>query len=312
MKRAWDSVISALSSDLGLRIFSLVFAVGLWLFVNVGQKPAEWPFQVPVELRNVPSEVMVSNAGVDRVEVRMIGPPAVLSTVDANSMKIVLDLEGARPGNSTFRLGPDFFNPPRGVRIARINPSVINLRLDSVAARSLPVTVRFGGKVPVGYKIARVEVNPMTVKVQGPANEVNRMGSVDTQPIELEGKGGQFKKEVRLSSDGQLVSLSPDRVTVLVTLEEEIVTKVIPRLEVKGKNFAGKYAVSPGSVYLRLSGPKRIMDQLQIGADQAYIDLKGLEPGNLSLQLSFSLPPEVKVLEQKPDRFKVRIFSPTT
>src|SRR2546427_4499642 len=312
MKKAWDSVISALSSNLGLRIFSLVFAVGLWLFVNVGQKPAEWPFHVPVEIRNIPSDVMVSNPAVDRVEVRMIGPPAVLSTVDADSLKIMLDLEGARPGNSTFRLGPDFFNPPRGVRIARINPSVINLRLDSVAARSLPVTVRFGRKIPVGYKVARVEVNPLTVKVQGPASEVNRMGSVETPPIELEGKGGQFKKEVRLSSDGKLVSLSPDRVTVLVTLEEEMVTKVFPRLEVKGKNFAGRYAVSPRSVYLRLSGPKRIMDQLQISADQAYIDLKGLEPGNLSLQLSFQLPPEVKVLEQKPDRFKVRIFSPTT
>lgn len=312
MKKAWERFISTLSSSLGLRIFSLGFAVGLWLFVNVGQKPAEWRFEVPLEFRNIPSDIMVLNPGVDQVEVRLMGPPAVLSTVDAASLKIVLDLEGARPGNSTFRLGSDYFNPPRGVRVTRVTPAVINIRLDSVAVRLLPVTVRFGAKIPFGYKVGRLEVNPPSVKVQGPAQEINRMSSVDTQPVELESKGGQFKREVRLSSDGKPVSFSPDRVTVLVTLEEETVTKEFARVEVKAKNISGRYTVSPRSVYLRLSGPKRIVDQLEIGSDQAYLDLQGLQPGNHALQLSFKLPPEVSVLQQKPDRFRVRIFSPAT
>ncbi len=312
MKKAWGGLIAALSSNLGLRIFSLAFAVGLWLFVNVGQKPAEWPFQAPVEFRNIPADVMVANQGVDQVEVRLIGPPAVLSTVDADSLKVVLDLEGARPGNSTFRLGPDSFSPPRGVRVARVTPAVINLRLDSVVVRLLPVTVRFVGKPPSGHNVAQVEASPATVRVRGPANEVNRMASVDTQPIELEGKGGQFKKEVRLSADGKFLSFSPDRVTVSFRLQEELATREFSRVEVKARDFTGKYTVIPRSVYLRLSGPKPILDRLQIGADQVYLDLKNLKPGNHSLQLSLKLPAEIKVLEQKPDRFKVRISSPAT
>ena len=304
---AWEKVIALASSDLGLKLFSLVFAFGLWLFVNAGQKASERSVEAPLEFRNIPSDLMVSGPGAGPVEVRVMGPPALLSTLDPDYMKVVLDLEGARPGTSTFRLSPDFFNPPRGVRVTRISPSVINLKLESVAVRSLPVTLRLGTKLPFGYKVARASVNPETVRVRGPAHEVNRMTSIETVPIDLEGGRGQITREVRLSSSGPAFSFLPERVTVSVLLEEEWMTREFQRVEVKAKNIAGSYTVNPRRAYLRLSGPKRIVSPLQLGADQAYLDLKGLEPGNHTVALSLKLPPEVKVLEQRPERFRVKI-----
>ncbi len=310
MRSIWEKFISLASSDLGLKLFSLFFAFGLWLFVNAGQKAAERAIEVPLEFRNIPSDLMVVSPGVGQVEVRVMGPPALLSTLDPDYLKVVLDLDGSRPGTSTFRLSPDFFNPPRGVRITRISPSVINLKLESVAVRSLPVAVRFGAKPPFGYRVARVEANPETVKVRGPANEVQRLVSVETVPVDLEGARGQMTREVRLSSAGSTLSFSPDRVTVSVALEEESMTKEFGRVEVKAKNVAGGYSVTPRRVYLRLSGPKRILSQLQLGTEQVYLDLKGLGPGNHTLALTLKLPPEIKVLGQKPERFNVRISGP--
>lgn len=312
MRHAWEKFLSAASSNVGLKLFSLVFALGLWFFVNAGQKAAEWPFKVPLELRNIPSNIMVDNPDLDEIEVRVMGPPALLSTIDPDDLKVVLDLDGARPGTSTFSLGADSFNPPRGVRIARISPSVIRLKLELIALRLLPVKVRFGRKPPFGYKVARVEVNPASVKVQGPAREVNPMVSVDTLPLDLEGVQGQMTWEVRLTSAGKPLSFSPDRVTVSVALEEEWMRREFSNVEVKAREFTGGYRVNPRRVYLHLSGPKRILDQLQVGAEQVYLDLKGLEPGDHTLGLSLDLPPEVEVLEQRPDRFNVRIFSPKT
>ncbi|MGH7770665.1 MAG: CdaR family protein [Candidatus Binatia bacterium] len=307
MKHAWEKFISLASSDLGLKLFSLGFALGLWLFVNVGQKPAEWPFKVPIEFRNIPSDVIVSNPGLDQIEVRVMGPPALLSTINADQLKVVLDLDGARPGTSTFRLGPDYFNPPRGVRITRISPSAVHLKLELVAVRSLPVSVRFEGEPPFGYKVKRVEVNPETVRVRGPAQEVNRMASVETELLEYDSARGPKAREVRLASAGKPLSFSPDRVTVLVALEEEWMTREFSGVEVKAKDFAGEYSVSPRRVTLRLSGPKRILGRLQVGAEQIYLDLQGLGPGNHALALTLKLPPGIKVLEQRPERFKVRI-----
>ncbi len=308
---AWEKIIALVSSDLGLKIFSLFFAFGLWLFVNAAQKAAEKAIEVAVELRSLPSDLMVSGPGAGPVEVRVMGPPALLSTLDPDYMKVVLDLEGARPGTSTFRLSPDFFNPPRGVRITRISPAVINLKLESVAVRSLPVTLRLGAKPPFGYRVARTSVSPETVRVRGPANEVKRMVSVETVPVDLEGGRGQITRDVRLSSSGPGFSFVPDRVTVSVLLEEEWITREFNQA-VKAKGFTGKYSVNPRRVYLRLSGPKRVINPLQLGEDEAYLELKGLGPGNHTVTLSLKLPPEVKVIEQRPERFRVRISGPET
>ena len=95
-----------------------------------------------------------------------------------------------------------------------------------------------------------------------------------------------------------------------VVLEEELMTREFSRVDVKAKDFAGKYSVSPRQAQLRLSGPKRIVNQLQLGPEQVYLNLKGLSPGSHALPLSFNLPREVKVLEQKPERFKVIISNP--
>ncbi|MFQ5682233.1 MAG: YbbR-like domain-containing protein [Candidatus Binatia bacterium] len=310
MKRGWKAMMALAGSNLGLKLFSLVFALGLWLYVNAGQKAVERAMEVPVELRNIPSNVMVGNPELGKIEVRVMGPPALLSTMDPDRLKVILDLDGARPGTSTFRLSPDFFNPPRGVKITRISPSVVNLVLELMVTRSLPVTVRFVGKPPFGYKVAHVETDPETIKIRGPARELNPMISLETLPVKLEGIKKRLSREVHLSSTGKSFSLSRDRVTVSVTVKEEWVTKEFSHVEVKVKNFEGSYRISPRRVTLRLSGPKRIIEQLQVGAEQVYLDLNGLKPGKHTLALGLDLPEEIEVLEQKPDRFKVRILKP--
>ncbi len=307
MKSVWERIVSWASGDIGLKLFSLLFALGLWLFVNVGQKPTERSLAVPVEVRNMPADLMAMNSGPGQVEVRVAGPPALLSTLDPDYLKVVLDMDGARPGTSTYRLSADYFNPPRGVRITRISPSVINLKLETKGERILPVTVRLSTKLSSGYKVARVEATPDTVKVRGPASAVNRMTSVETLPVEIEGAKGQFTREVRLSSAEEAVTFVPDRVHVAVVFEEETITREFSRVEVTAKNFSGKYSVSPRQASIKLSGPKRILGELQLGPEQVYLDLKGLKPGTYSLRLTFDLPREIKVVEQKPERFRVTI-----
>jgi YbbR domain-containing protein len=307
MKRSWEKLFFWASSDVGLKLFSLLFALGLWLYVHAGQKPTEKSLVVPVEFRNLPADLMAVGPAPGQVEVRVAGPPALLSTLDPDYLKVILDLDGARPGTSTFRLSASYFNPPRGVRITRISPAVINLRLEAKAERSLPVTVRLGARPPAGYKIVRMDSIPDTVKVRGPANVVNRMTSVETAPLELESSKGQFTRELRLGSTDETLTFSPDHVTVAVVVEEETITREFSRVDVRARNFSGKYSVSPRQAQLKLSGPKRILDELQLGADQVYLDLKGLKPGTHSVPLSFNLPREVKVLEQKPDRLRVTI-----
>lgn len=304
MRHLWDRIVFLAGSNFGLKVLAIVIAVGLWV---AGHRDVERAVEVPVEFRNIPSDLMVLDNRVDYVVLRLNGPRTLVSTLDAGDLKLNLDLDGAKAGAVSYPLSSTSFNIPRGVTIARITPPVVHLRLEPMIKRMLPVAVRFVNKPPAGQQIAETLVEPESVSVLGPAEELRRLVSVETLPIDLEDNRSPIKRKVRLSTGGKPFSFSPDQVEVTITLEEEEISRAFSNIDVEAKGFAGKYIVSPRSVYLRLSGPKRVIEKLEVGSDQVYLNLRGLAPGDHSVPLSISLPPEVKVTEQKPQRFKVRI-----
>lgn len=309
MRRVWERIAFVAGSNMGLRFLAVAMAVGLWL---AGQKDIERAVEVPVEFRNVPADLMVTDNRVDYIVLRLVGPRTLVSTPGPENLKLRLDLDDARPGPSSFPLGPGSFHLPRGVKIARISPSVIHLRLEPVAKKSLPVAIRFSGKPLFGYKVSRAAVEPEQVIVHGPAHEVKRITSAETITVELDGIQGGFSREVRLAAEGRPISFSPARVTVSVELEEERMTREFGRIEVRSREFTGEYTVTPRTVYLRLSGPKRILQPFEVDSNEVFLELKGLPSGDHTLPLSFNLPQEVKVLDQRPERFKVKIIKPQT
>jgi YbbR domain-containing protein len=304
MKEIWRQIGSTASGNVGLAVLALIIAVGLWI---AGHRDIERAIEVPIEFRNIPSDLMVIDNRVDYVVLRLSGPRTLVSTLDADELKLRLDLHETRSGPSSFPLGPSSFNIPRGVTVARITPPVIHLRLDPVIKRALPVGVRFAGKPLAGYKIEETVVQPESVSVQGPADEMRRMGSVETLPIDVEGSRSSIKRMVRLSTDGKPLSFTPDQVSVAVTIVEEDSIKDFKDIEIAARGASGDVVVTPTSAQLRLFGPRRVLDKLELGADQVYLDLKGLASGEHSVSLSFNLPAEIKVVEQKPARFKVKI-----
>jgi YbbR domain-containing protein len=304
MTEIWRQIGSTASSNVGLAVLSLIIALGLWI---AGHRDIERAIEIPIEFRNIPPDLMVLDNHVDYVVLRLSGPRTLVSTLDPDALKLPVDLHGSKSGSLSFPLGPSSFNIPRGITVARITPPVIHLRLDPVIKRALPVSVRFSGKPSAGYKVEETVVQPESISVQGPADEIRRMGFVETLPIDVEGSRSSIKRTVRLSTDGKPLSFSPEQVSVAITIVEEDSIKDFKNLQIAARGASGDYVVTPKSAQLRLFGPRRILDKLELGADQVYLDLDGLAPGDHSVALSFDLPAEVKVVEQKPARFKVKI-----
>ena len=109
----------ACGSNFGLKVLAIVIAVGLWV---AGHRDVERAVEVPVEFRNIPSDLMVLDNRVDYVVLRLMGPRTLVSTLDAGDLKLGLDLDGAKAGSVSYPLSSTSFNIPRGVTIARITP----------------------------------------------------------------------------------------------------------------------------------------------------------------------------------------------
>ena len=308
IKQLWEKIVSLAGSNFGLKALALTIAVGLWL---AGHRDTERAIEVPVEFRSIPADLMVMDNRVDYVVLRLMGPRTLVSTLDADNLKLSLDLDGAKSGSLSYPLSANDFNVPRGVTVGRITPPVVHLRLEPVIKRTLPVSVRLSGKPAAGFRIAQTTAQPESVSVQGPAEEVRRILLIETVPVDVEDSRAGIKRKVGLSNDGKPLTIAPDQVEVVVTLEEEQITRQFEQVEVRAKDFKGAYTVSPQSVAIRLSGPKSMVEKLRLTLENVYLNLKGMSAGEHSVALLFNLPPEVKVLEQKPQRFRVRITKPS-
>jgi YbbR domain-containing protein len=307
IKQIWERIVSLAGSNFGLKVLALIIAVGLWL---AGHRDTERAIEVPVEFRSIPADLMVMDNRVDYVVLRLMGPRTLVSTLDADNLKLSLDLDGVKSGSLSYPLSANDFNVPRGVTVGRITPPVIHLRLEPVIKRTLPVAVRLSGKPAAGFRIAQTTARPESVSVQGPAEEVRRLPLVETVPVDVEDSRSGIKRKVRLSNDGKPLTITPDQVEVVVTFEEEQITREFDQVEVRVKDFKGAYTVSPQWVSLRLSGPKSVLEKLHLNSENVYLNLTGVTAGEHTVALLFNLPPEVKVLEQKPQRFRVRITKP--
>lgn len=306
MKQLWEKIVALAGSNFGLKALALTIAVGLWL---AGHRDIERSIEVPVEFRNIPGDLMVMDNRVDFVVLRVTGPRTLVSTIDADEIKLPIDLNTAKPGSVSYPLGGNSFNIPRGVTVARITPPVVHLRLEPVIKLTLPVSVRLSGKPAVGYRISQTTVQPSRVTVWGPAEDVRRLTAVETVPVDLNETRGVSKRPVRLATEGKPLTFSPDQVEVSVAIEEEE-SSDFAQAEIGVQDFKGIYTVNPKTIFLRVSGPKSLVDKLQLSPTNVFVTLQGLGTGDHNLAPQFDLPNGLKVVEHKPARVRVKIAKP--
>ena len=118
-----------------IKIVSLVFAVILWFYVN-SRGGAEMEIAVPLELRNVPTRLVVVGDRMEDVTVRVKGRERVLQGITSRPIRAVLDLTDAREGDNVYFLDPSAIAVPVHVQIVRISPRRIPIRLGPRAAQS--------------------------------------------------------------------------------------------------------------------------------------------------------------------------------
>ena len=136
-----------------LKLISLTFAVILWFFV-MGERKLEIGFQVPLELLNVPPGLMVANEVPSTIDVRISGPRTLLMNLHPNDIRIAVDLEDLPPGVTTFKRLEERLNIPNAFKVTRLFPSFIDVKLERIKQKTVPVEPVFAGTPAQGTRSA--------------------------------------------------------------------------------------------------------------------------------------------------------------
>jgi len=79
---------------LGLKLFSVALAVGLWLAVS-GEPIAERGMRIPVAFENLPESMEILGDPPESVEVRLRGPSGTLRRLEAGDTAVVVGIPSA-------------------------------------------------------------------------------------------------------------------------------------------------------------------------------------------------------------------------
>ena len=177
-------MLSFINENWKMKVLALGCALLLWFYV-MGERRLEVAYAVPIELKNVPQGMVVTNDLPRNIDIRLSGPRALLNDLKQKEVRISIDLVGLKPGVTTFSRLDDHLRLPGGIQATRISPSFVDVKLERIADKSVPLRPRLVGELPGGYQLVAVEVLPERVVVQGAEGEIAGVSEVMTERIEL-------------------------------------------------------------------------------------------------------------------------------
>ena len=170
------------SQNFVLKVIALALAVAAWWYV-AGESKVLVSFTVPLEIRNVPTGLTMTNKPGREVEVRLSGPSSLLSGMRPSEISAGVDLAAARAGRQLFTLDDRVIKVPPGTKVQRSFPSSIEVVLEKTERRAVPVSARVGGGAAVRRRVAKVEVDPPSLEIEALPEEFSRMPVVYTEEV---------------------------------------------------------------------------------------------------------------------------------
>jgi len=180
-----------------LKLLSLVFAVGLWMFV-ASEEQSEARYTVPLELVSVPSGLEVTALGTETVDVRVRGRRRTLVRVNERNVRARLSLAGAQPGEAVMALLPQHVTTPGSVSVVSVTPARVKLTVEAVRRAQVDVAPRLVGQPAPGYQVAAVHVEPERVEVRTTRPDVSVTRPMETAPIDIDGTRQTVRRDVEL------------------------------------------------------------------------------------------------------------------
>ncbi|MGH7247882.1 MAG: CdaR family protein [Pseudomonadota bacterium] len=303
----WNELRKNLRRNSGLRLISVLLAIGLWMFVNAGQRNSVVTLPVPISYRSLPPGYVIVNHPPDFVKIAVTGSRTLLSLLDPERLTLRLDLTGVPVGHTDFKISPNLFNVGRGTMVTRVTPDDAQIDIDRVVSRDLPVHLNLVGPVAKGYQVNSIELQPATISVSGPSRFVAPLVRAETDPFDVRGADADLERVVGIQNPGLAVHLAVVRVLAKVDVGDQIANREFHGVNVEVRDTDFKSRVEPGKVSITVRGPILKLASLD-PKGIVYVDAQGGAPGLREMPLEVELPDGMQLVKQEPAKVKLRIY----
>lgn len=203
--------------NLGLKLLSVVLAVFLWAVV-LGEQKVDVTLTVPLEIKDLPRDLILVNEPPDSLEVRLRGPKTLVTTLAPREVALEGLPKNFVEGENVITIRSEAVRVPRGIEVVEVTPHRVRVVLDAMAVREVEVSPRIEGAPAKGFILKRVTSTPARIRMAGPKNELRRLTRVYTVPISLDGQTASFSTRAMLEPAGRQIR-ALDEVPIIVGVE---------------------------------------------------------------------------------------------
>ena len=206
-------------------LISLFLAVVLWYNVG-GEQTVDTSVMIPVEVLNLPRELVISNQFKKEIEVTVNGPRTAIMEIENRQIRRQIDLSDAVPGTRVVANDMSSIDLPRGIDVLRIQPESIILSLDKLVKKTFPINPVTTGTPMVGYILKRLKMDPEVISITGPDTVLSRYEVLRTQVINIAGLNRSVQTQVPLDLEPAIVELIGETtVTADISIGLDVVQK---------------------------------------------------------------------------------------
>jgi YbbR domain-containing protein len=257
MKKLPD--LAFLSKHWLLKLLSLIIGASLWYFV-VGQDQVDMIVTIPLELHNLPADLVIANQYKKDIEVAIRGPRRLIQEMRQQNISRPVDLSKAAPGAMVVKTDSDSIRFPQGIAVQRVQPANITLLVDRLVQKDFTITPVTKGKPAAGFVVESLALNPPRITVTGPQAVIDRETVLKTSTINLDSLDRSATFQVHLNLNEALLKLLGETVIEAnIVLKESMVRKSVRGIPINVRDSSQPLKTRPPTVTVEADIPEQIV-----------------------------------------------------
>ena len=200
-------------------ILSVMFITGIWFGITRGLDTLA-AYDVPIEYMNRNPSQEIVETSVNQVKLQIGGSRSLIRTINSDQLRVRIDLSEAVLGKNDISITRDKISLPPGVILKDVDPPVVDVTLDVLTEKVLPIQADWIGAMPDNLILAGASLTPDKIAVIGASQFLESVATIYTEKIPVDGLNQSGTLTVGLSINPAKLKLAEgSKNTVLITYE---------------------------------------------------------------------------------------------
>ena len=190
-------------------LFSIIFVTGVWFSVSKGVDTLA-TLEIPVVYMNRDPAMEIVKTSGNTVSLELEGSGALIKSIKPDQIQVKLDLSKSKVGPNPFTITRESISLPPGIILKGVTPPVVDVDLDVLIKKELPVQIDWVGKLPDQFILSDVTIEPKTVEIIGGKRMLEKLSTIYTGKVPLNNLEDKGTITVNLALNPASLKIAPD------------------------------------------------------------------------------------------------------